>query len=195
LAAIPLPAPWVLLTPVEATAQVAAPDIRNFHRVSDNLYRSAQPEAEDFAEIERMGVRTVINLRSDHGDALPTHSLLREVRIPMTAEKPDIAHVESFLKVMANTNHLPVLVHCRRGADRTGLMVASYRIVVQGWDTEKAIDEMRNGGFGFFPGYRDIVKLLRSLDAGRLRREAGLPEPAARPRDGDSAVEDSRPPR
>jgi tyrosine-protein phosphatase SIW14 len=175
----------LLWLPVEAateaqapSAPAAAPAIKNFHRVSDALYRCAQPEDADFASIEKLGVRTVVNLRHEHGDHLPTNSHLREIRIPMTAEEPTLAHVEAFLKVMADTNNLPVLVHCRRGADRTGLMVASYRIVLEDWDKEKAIREMRNGGFGFYPGYRGIVDLLRSLDAGKLRHQLGLPEPA-----------------
>ena len=95
----------------------------------------------------------------------------------MTADKPSLAHVEAFLKVVADTNNLPALVHCRRGADRTGMMVAAYRVVMQGWTKEKAITEMRDGGFHFNKGYQDIVEVVQSLDPKKLRAQLGLPDP------------------
>ena len=75
---------------------------------------------------------------------------------------------------MTNPESGTVLVHCQHGADRTGLLVAVYRVVVQGWSKERAIDEMTNGGFGFHPVWKNLVAYLRHLDVARIRAEAGL---------------------
>ena len=153
----------------------------NFAQVSTNLYRGAQPETAGFEALARMGVRTVVNLRSQHEDDLKPDAPLREMRIPMLADKPAIDDVKTFLRIVTTPTNLPAFVHCRRGADRTGLMVASYRVVVQGWDKAMAIDEMKNGGYAFFPGYTEIVDTVQALDPAALRAELGLtaPTPAA----------------
>lgn len=158
--------------------QAADLGLPNFAQVSTNLYRGAQPEAAGFAALARMGVRTVVNLRSLHDDDLRPEQGLREVRIPMRAGDPELDDVKSFLRAVTAPTNLPAFVHCRRGADRTGLMVASYRIVVEGWEKERAIAEMKGGGFAFFPGYTEIVETLQALDAGALRAELALPAPS-----------------
>lgn len=157
--------------------QAAELGLPNFAQVSSNLYRGAQPEQAGFEALTRLGVRTVVNLRSLHDDDLRPDLPLRELRVPMRAENPELADVKSFLRLVTTPTNLPAFVHCRRGADRTGLMVASYRVVVQGWDKPRALEEMKSGGFAFFPGYRDIVTLIEQLDAASLRAELGLPAP------------------
>jgi tyrosine-protein phosphatase SIW14 len=157
--------------------QAADLGLPNFAQVSTNLYRGAQPEAAGFDALARMGVQTVINLRRLHDDDLRPGLPLRELRVPMRAEDPELADVKTFLRLATTPTNLPAFVHCRRGADRTGLMVASYRVVVQGWDKPRALEEMKSGGYAFFPGYRDIVTLIEQLDAESLRAELGLPTP------------------
>jgi tyrosine-protein phosphatase SIW14 len=153
------------------------PGLPNFDQVSTNLYRGAQPKVDGFEELARRGIRTIVNLRSKHADDLPDGSPIREVRIPMLADKPQVDDIRVFLRTVTDTTNQPVFVHCRRGADRTGLMVASYRIVVEGWAKSKAIDEMKNGGYQFFPGYQDIIRTLEALDAPALRADLKLPPP------------------
>jgi protein tyrosine/serine phosphatase len=82
--------------------------------------------------------------------------------------------VVQFLKIVADTNNLPVFVHCERGADRTGTMCAMYRIVFCGWTKPEAIREMKEGGFGFNPAWQNLVNYLEHADVEKLKQRAGL---------------------
>ena len=155
--------------------RVARPGLPNLHRVSSRLYRSAQPSAEGMRELPALGVTTVVNLRSLHSDSEEIGTLpLRSEHIRMNAWHPEDEDVVRFLRIVTNPESGTVLVHCQHGADRTGLLVAVYRVVVQGWSKERAIDEMTNGGFGFHPVWKNLVAYLRHLDVARIRAEAGL---------------------
>jgi len=82
---------------------------------------------------------------------------------------------EDLRRVLASIRDAPkpVLVHCWRGSDRTGAVVAAYRIAFQGWTREQAIDELVNGGYGFHAAsYPNIVNLIRSLDVAKLKQIA-----------------------
>ena len=96
--------------------------LRNFHRVSDDFYRSAQPSIKGFKELQRLGIRTVINLRSLHSDKPALKSTnLRYEEIKMRAEFPREEHAVKFLRMIRNRENGPFLVHCHYGSDRTGL--------------------------------------------------------------------------
>ena len=139
------------------------PDLANFAKVSEALYRGAQPGPEGFAELKRLGVRTVVNLRDHHSDRDDIQGLgLRYVHIPCETSDPDLANVVTFLKVATDPANQPVFVHCMHGSDRTGMMVASYRMVVEGWPRDKALAELP--AFGFHPMWRDIREFLQALD-------------------------------
>ncbi len=125
-------------------------DVPNFYRVSESLYRSGQPSREGFNEIAEMGIRTVINLRSFHSDSLLIENLdLNYYSIPMTIIEPDEEQKEQLLKIVSDSTRTPVLIHCFNGSDRTGSMVAYYRILNNGWSNEEALTEMTSGGFGY----------------------------------------------
>jgi protein tyrosine/serine phosphatase len=149
--------------------------VRNFHQVTTNLYRGAQPTAEGMKQLKAMGIKTVINLRAFHADQDKVAGTgLKSVRFetkPWRAEREDVV---GFLKVAADTNNLPVFVHCERGADRTGLMCAMYRIVVCGWTKPEAIDEMKNGGFGFNPTWHELITFIEEADITDIKNRAGL---------------------
>ena len=68
----------------------------------------------------------------------------------------------------AETNG-PVLMHCKHGSDRTGLMAAMYRVVIQGWSKEEALNEMTLGGFGTSNGFKDGVRYMMRADVAKLR--------------------------
>lgn len=156
---------------VHTTAMaIELPGCGNLYNVSDALYRGEQPTAEGFQELERLGIKTVVNLRSLHsdGDKLEGARLGYET-IPMQAWDPEVEQVEAFLKIVTDPAKQPVFVHCQHGADRTGTMVAVYRIVVEGWEIEKAIDEMRNGPFGFHEIFSGLPEFIEELDVESLR--------------------------
>ncbi len=151
------------------------PGLPNLHKVSDALYRGAQPTAEGFRALKKMGVKTVINLRSHHSDADELgHTGLAYEEIPMSARHTGADDAVRFLKLVTDKARTPAFVHCKAGADRTGAMCALYRIAVQGWTKDEAIREMTRGGFGHHFIYRNLARFLRDLDVEDLRQKAGL---------------------
>jgi protein tyrosine phosphatase (PTP) superfamily phosphohydrolase (DUF442 family) len=155
--------------------QIAVPGIKNCFQVTTNLYRGAQPTAEGMAQLKALGIKTVINLRAWHSDRDQVAGTgLKSVRFEMEPWHGDEAEVVRFLKVVTDTNNLPAFVHCERGADRTGMMCAMYRVVVCGWSKPAAISEMKDGGFGFNPVWHDLVVFVEKSDVNQIKREAGL---------------------
>jgi protein tyrosine/serine phosphatase len=145
------------------------PGLPNFAKVSDDLYRGAQPSAEGFRRLKTMGVKTVVNLRSFHSDRRKLRGTgLRYAHIYCKAWHPEDEDTIEFLKIMRDPDNHPVFVHCQQGADRTGVMVAAYRVVEQGWTIEDAVEETHN--FGFHPVWRQISRYLRKFD-GEVMRE------------------------
>ena len=153
------------------------PGLPNLHKVSDDLYRGAQPSAEGMRQLETLGVKTVVNLRSSHSDRdeLQETSLAYE-HIEMTPWNPESEDVVRFLQIVSNSHSVPVFVHCQHGADRTGLMCAVYRITVQDWSKEEAIVEMTEGGFGFHEIWNNLPSYIRKLDFEEMKRHIGLNE-------------------
>lgn len=156
---------------------IELPGLPNLHKVSDDLYRGAQPTAEGMRQLEKLGVKTVINLRSFRSDRreLKGTSLAYE-HISMTTWSADDKEVVRLLKIVTDEERTPVFVHCRRGADRTGVMCAVYRIVVQGWSKAEAIEEMTRGGFGFYPGWKSLIEYVNELDIEDIKRHVGATE-------------------
>ena len=148
--------------------------VPNLHRVTGDLYRSAQPTAQGMQHLEEFGIRTVINLRSFHSDDdKMADTQLDYVHIPMHAWHPEEEDIIEFLRVTTDEDRGPVLVHCNYGADRTGFMCALYRIVVCGWSKEKALAEMVDGGFGFHSMWRNLAEYRERSDIDALHRKAG----------------------
>jgi protein tyrosine phosphatase (PTP) superfamily phosphohydrolase (DUF442 family) len=149
------------------------PGLTNFHRVSPVLYRGAQPTREGLEELRRLGVKTVVSLRAFHGEreAVAAAGLGYE-RISFKVWHPEDEDLRRFLAVATDPSRQPVFVHCLRGADRTGTAVAAYRMCVEGWSREDAIEEMVDGGFEFNPRFGNLVTYLRGLDVAAL--SAGL---------------------
>ncbi len=149
--------------------------VGNFHKVSQDLYRGAQPTSEGMKNLEKMGIKTVFNLRSLHSDRdeLSGTNLGYE-HLTMKTWHPEHREFIHFLKVLSDPNKTPVFVHCQRGSDRTGTMCAAYRVVIQGWTKQQALDEMTRGGFGFYPGWDDLTTYIENLDTEAVKKEAGL---------------------
>jgi len=157
------------------------PDLENLHRVSDDLYRGAQPSEEGMRELKKMGIRTIVNLREYHSDTDEIGETgLDVVDIPMAAWDPEDEHIVRFLEVVGDPKRRPVFVHCQYGSDRTGTMCAIYRIVLCGWSKAEAVREMTRGGFGFHGIFRNLPQYIDALDVEEVKRRAGIePAPAA----------------
>ena len=151
---------------------IAGAGLSNAHCVSPGLYRGAQPTAEGMKTLQAMGVRTVVNLRNLHSDrdelegtALAYHHLHVATLFPEHDE------IVSFLRIAADERNHPVFVHCKHGSDRTGMMCAAYRVVLQGWSKDEAIREMRDGGFGFHGDFQHLLREIEKLDVEAVRKE------------------------
>ena len=161
--------------PASWARPLTLPGLTNFYQVTTNLYRGAQPTATGMAQLKAMGIKTVINLRSFHSDTDEVAGAgLKSVRFEMKPWHAEEEDVVGFLKVVADTNNLPVFVHCQRGADRTGMMCAMYRIVVCGWTKPEAIEEMRQGGYHFSPVWKNLVTFIEQADVVEIKRRVGL---------------------
>jgi protein tyrosine phosphatase (PTP) superfamily phosphohydrolase (DUF442 family) len=149
--------------------------VPNLHKVSESLYRSAQPTAEGMRNLKKMGVETIVNLRSFHTDRdeIGNTGLAYE-HIYMKAWHPEEEDIVRFLQIVTHPKKSPVLVHCQHGADRTGAMCAVYRIAIQGWSKEEAVKEMTEGGFGFHGVWANIAPWIDKLDIGKIKRQAGI---------------------
>lgn len=149
--------------------------VPNLHKITDSLYRSAQPTATGMENLKAVGIKTVMNLRSFHTDRDDVGKTgLQQDRISMTAWHPEFEDAVRFLKVVTDPEQAPVLFHCRHGADRTGTMCAVYRIAVQGWTKEAAIREMTQGGYGFHEIWINLPKWIMALDIEKLKKAAGI---------------------
>lgn len=138
--------------------------VPNLHKVADGLYRSAQPTAQGMRNLEAMGIRTIVNLRSFHSDRGEIRGTgLAYEHIWEKAWHPEEEDAIRFLQIATDPKSAPVLVHCQHGADRTGTMCALYRIVVQGWSKEDAIREMREGGYGFHRIWQNLPKWIDKI--------------------------------
>lgn len=158
-------------------APIEKPGLPNLQKVSEALYRGAQPTAQGFQELYKMGIKTVVNLRSRHSDQDELEQIdLAYIEIPMSAWHLEDKDVIKFLQIVTDPEKLPVFVHCQHGADRTGVIVASYRIIVQGWGKDEAIAEMMEGGFGFHAVWINLPRFIRNLNIEKMKKDLGLEE-------------------
>ena len=159
--------------------------VDRFHRVDERLFRGAQPSEAGLKSLRDAGVRTVISLRDDRDlgfdERRVVESLgMRFVSVPVqdgsfftqSRRIPDEA-IRAFFDAVDAAEPGPIFVHCRRGTDRTGAIVAFYRIARQGWDSQRAAKEARD--VGMRPWYRGLQQQIKEFTA------ESSPDPSRRP--------------
>ena len=175
--------------PAHWAVPIEKPGLPNFYRVTDDLYRGAQPTAEGVRELKKMGIKTIVNLRwlhSDRDEIGETDIACEHIcTLAWDLEADDAVQ---FLKIATDKAKTPVFVHCQHGADRTGTMCAVYRIAVCGWTKDEAIKEMTQGGFGYHKLWSNLIRLIRRLDIEDVKRRAGLGAAATPPRKSESGA-------
>lgn len=148
----------------------------NFFQVTPDLYRSAQPDEAGMRNAEKRGIRTVVSLRTSNKDkSLIEGTKLLLKRVPITTWNVGDDDIATALRAI-NDSPKPVLVHCLHGADRTGLIIALYRIVFQGWTKEEAKAEMMDGGYGFHSLWMNIPREIDTADIPALKKKEGAPQ-------------------
>ncbi|MBS1789235.1 MAG: tyrosine-protein phosphatase [Acidobacteria bacterium] len=145
-------------------AEFGGIEVTNFGKVTDDYYRGAQPKENEYAELARLGIKTIIDLRDDPKDyarSMTEHAGMQYVNLPMSDKTyPAAESVEKFLSLVNDKNNLPVYVHCAGGRHRTGAMTAVFRMKMQGWDIERAYDEMKDYDFYTRWGHKDMKKFV-----------------------------------
>jgi uncharacterized protein (TIGR01244 family) len=136
-----------------------APGVPHFHQVNQNLYRGGQPSADGWKSLAALGVKTVIDLRrenedGEHSTAAERRAVeaagMRYVHVPMKGA-PSAPTDDQILKVLGEfRSDEPVFVHCKKGKDRTGTVIACYRIARDGWQNDRALDEAKSFGMHWY---------------------------------------------
>lgn len=168
-------------TPVQATsssssqpAQLLKADA-NFYRVDEKLYRSEQLIAEDRAAIEAENIRSIVNLRffdRNNDKTIFTNPQIELINTPLLTWHIRPKHIAQVLWVIEQQQQKgAVLVHCYHGANRTGIIIAMYRMVQQGWSIADAKHEMQQGGFGYHSIWRNLDRLFTEQTVQQVRAE------------------------
>jgi len=148
-------------------------DFDNLYKINDGLYRSEQPHKNEFIALEKMGIVTILNLREKVKDdkkiKKTNHLLLKQ--LPIKTNKMSNADIFEALQIIQQSEE-PILVHCLHGADRTGVVVAAYRMVMDNWSKQDAIQEFRLEQFGYHKkAFPELLTLLEQLDVDALKKQ------------------------
>lgn len=141
------------------------PGLSNVGRVAPGVLRGAQPDKAGYATLKAMGVRTVLDMRTSENEKAQVEAAgMRAVAIPIEMTRDGLKdRVDRVVALMADPANLPVYVHCRHGQDRTGIVVAAYRMKQQGWSLADAETEMQ--AFGFNDVWVNFKKFIRGYGA------------------------------
>lgn len=138
---------------------IASAPVPNFRQVNEWLYRGGQPDAEGLRYLRSLNIRTVISLRwwksviATEKLAVPALGM-NFISIPLNYwTYPSPEDIELFLSILDDEKQRPVYVHCKHGSDRTGILLAIYRMARQGWSADQAYCEMKACGFHLFKMY------------------------------------------
>jgi protein tyrosine/serine phosphatase len=144
---------------------------KNLYILNDSLYRSEQPDEKGFKSLDSMGVKSILSLRSKAVDEKMVGKLpLKLYNVKMSAELFSDEEIIEALKVISKSPK-PLLVHCVHGADRTGVVMAMYRIIYGGWGKKQAIEEMRKGDYNFHETYINIIKYIENVDIEKIKEQ------------------------
>ena len=130
--------------------KLALPGVKNFGEITPFLSRGAQPSHDGFKALAAMGVDIVVDGRLSGQDSerkVVTALGMQYVSIPWHCLFPKDKTFAKFLVLLRDNPKKKVFVHCRYGDDRTGMIIAAYRMAVQNWSAEEAWQEMQQFGF------------------------------------------------
>jgi tyrosine-protein phosphatase SIW14 len=146
---------------------ISVPGVSNFGEVTPTLYRGAQPTERGFENLSKMGVAIVVDLREggevQREQKEVTALGMKFVAISWNCRDPKDAYFSQFLTLLRENPGKKVFVHCHSGVDRTGMMIAAYRMDEQGWTADESLGEMKTFGLSMF--HRMICSPIESYEA------------------------------
>src|SRR4051812_22097316 len=147
---------FALCLPLTAGDIISIRGVPNFHTVNDRVYRGGQPSDEGLRNLAASGVKTIVDLRDEDEHIKDEKRVvkalgMRYVSIPMHGmHSPSEKSVAHALKALNDDHGGPVFIHCKRGADRSGVVLACYRMEHDNWSNREALDEARSYGMSWY---------------------------------------------
>lgn len=157
--------------PITWAQPVIGSTLGNFYKIDANLYRSQKPTDEDLDTIKKLGIKSILSFREYHNDSdvFKNEANVTLYRVKVKTSKMSTDEIKQSLEIIKNAPK-PILIHCWHGSDRTGVISAAYRIIGQKWSKKDAIDEFKNGGYGYHEKiYPQLEQLLWNLDENLLK--------------------------
>ena len=150
----------------------------NFYQVSQDVFRSEQPNAELAQTLKSEKIDTIINLRARNEDAIVLKDQnFNLVHIPIytwAINRSDLLKAMKAIQIAKQNNH-KILVHCYHGSDRTGATIAMYRIIFENWSINDAVKEMKEGGYGYHVIWKNIDHLFTPQNVKWIQQQLSNP--------------------
>jgi tyrosine-protein phosphatase SIW14 len=147
-----------------AQSETRYAELPNFHQVNSQLYRGGQPKPGGLPRLKALGIKTIVNLRGEDAQTQAEGAEARELGLAYYSislpefSGPKEEEVQRVLDIISAPENQPVFVHCRRGKDRTGTIIACYRIAHDGWNSADAKKEAKTRGMSWTQiGMKDFI--------------------------------------
>ncbi|HLK51137.1 MAG TPA: hypothetical protein VKT49_23505 [Bryobacteraceae bacterium] len=127
-------------------------EITHLHRVNDHIYIGKQPHPPQYSELAQMGIKTVLDLRGGRFHKPRERKQVEAAGMRYISMRlsgifpPEDQQVAGVLSVLNDPERWPVFMHCWRGDDRVGLVIACYRMTHDHWSNRQALAEARSDG-------------------------------------------------
>lgn len=157
---------------IQPAQKIELKGFKNLYKINDSIYRSEQPSKEGMQQLQELGIKTILNFRNHHNDKdeVAKTNLISE-RIALNTNKITYADIVQSLKIMQKAKK-PILLHCLHGSDRTGCMIAAYRMVYNNYTKQQAISELTSPEFGYHKTwFPNIIELLNAVDVEQLKKD------------------------
>ncbi len=144
---------------------------KNLYRLNDSIFRSEQPNEKGFKVLDSLKIKSILSLRSSYKDSkLSGKTVFEFYQVGMSADSFSDNEIIEALKIIKKSPK-PLLIHCVHGADRTGVVIAMYRIIYNAWSKEEALKEMKKGDFNFHKVYQNIIDYIKNVDIEDIKKK------------------------
>lgn len=148
--------------------------LENLYKLNDSIFRSEQPDSIEFANLKRIGIKSILNIRTQQKDkAISGNQDFNYYFVRMRAERIRDVEIEKTLKIIKDAPK-PILIHCKHGSDRTGIVIAMYRIVFENRTKEEALNELQNGGYSYNKIFINIPRYIKEVNILKIRNNLVL---------------------